>query len=214
MARSKAKSYTPGAPSSMVARVNHLKTLFKYLPESLPFNPTQSFCDINFDFNKDDLTSDGAYAAISQSLRNAFPAGKDGKLTISERGGRMMGLIPVLLLALKQMPDRDREMFRTVWIERLIDASKAAGARVPSKYMFSSSSVCFLIDVVGRGKRALRDTSFSSKKQKTTTTSHAVVGTSTMNEVIFMSPNDLCAEEPLNEDLYEVNSSSIMEAAC
>ena len=122
-----------GPPQKLISRINHLGSLLKYLPTSLPHDPPNS--NYNFGLDSDDVEQEGIWYAFNCNLAACFethriPAG--GSIVFHERGSRLANLIKTLKNAVNKLTvDADRTFLKDVWVERLIKAAELQGAKIP-----------------------------------------------------------------------------------
>ncbi|THV03436.1 hypothetical protein K435DRAFT_747854 [Dendrothele bispora CBS 962.96] len=116
-----------GPSQHLISRINHLRDLLHNLPESIPLNPSNSTYD--FALSPDDIEERGTFGAVSHSLEIGLGQRLDGAIHFQERGYRLEGLISMLKEGVKKMNDVDRTAFESAWLERLIRAAEADGAK-------------------------------------------------------------------------------------
>ncbi|KAF7372598.1 DDE superfamily protein [Mycena venus] len=124
-----------GPPQELISRIMHLHNLLCNLPESLPENPPHSL--YNFHFDEDKLDMGGYFAASGHTLEISFETHllriQGRSILFTERGRRHDDLQKFLKKAVKEMSPGERETFRAAWIERLITAAVASGAKIPPR---------------------------------------------------------------------------------
>ena len=125
-----------GPASSLISRITYLKTLLKNLPTTLPDCPLET--TYHFGLDNEDMTDPdkGIWYACNHNLEVCFETWKlrEGEpIQFTERGIRLEdSLIKQLTTVVKDIQDdAQRGVIRDAWIERLIVAAKAAGARAP-----------------------------------------------------------------------------------
>ncbi|KAJ7257976.1 hypothetical protein B0H12DRAFT_1070413, partial [Mycena haematopus] len=119
-----------GPPQELISRIEHLGSLLKNLPLSLPENPPDSI--YRFYLDPDALEDRGYIGELSHALEVSF-ATHLHPVQFLQRGSSLDALPALLKMAVKGMSPKDREVFRTAWLERLINAAVAAGAKVPAR---------------------------------------------------------------------------------
>lgn len=117
-----------------VARLNHLDTLLKNLPASLPSEPVET--RYHFGLDQSEIAEEGVFFALTQNLERCFqvfalPFGQE--LRFTERGQHCQTLVRVLKDAVRHLSESDRELVADRWIERLIAAAKGSGGTIPKK---------------------------------------------------------------------------------
>jgi hypothetical protein len=122
-----------GPPQALISCINYLNTLFTNLPESLPLNPATS--SYNFGYDMAEAKEEGPYYALNHGLELVFATHElRGKtLLLTEHGSCLVNLIALMKDAVKKLSDSKCDMFKDVWVERLINAAKLSGATMPSK---------------------------------------------------------------------------------
>ncbi|KAJ7834023.1 hypothetical protein B0H14DRAFT_2591082 [Mycena olivaceomarginata] len=119
-----------GPPLELISRIEHLHSLLKNLPASLPENPAES--PYRFYLDPDSLDDRGYLGELSHALEVSFVTHLR-PLQFLQRGSSL-DLLPILLkTAVKHMTDAERDVIRKAWLERLIDAAVTAGAKVPPR---------------------------------------------------------------------------------
>ena len=95
---SSTKKREPGAPSSLINKINYLHELLKNLPETLPLDPLDS--TFHFGFDEEDLNEeDGGYwMALNRNLEICFQRHltRNDCLTINCRSSNWGTLIKML----------------------------------------------------------------------------------------------------------------------
>ncbi|KAJ6448111.1 hypothetical protein C8R45DRAFT_1115497 [Mycena sanguinolenta] len=119
-----------GPPQELISRIEHLRSLVKNLPESLPENPADS--PYRFYLDPEALEDRGYLGELSHVLEVSF-ATHLRPVQFLQRGSSLDGLPAMLKVAVKNMSTSDRDVFRKAWLERLIHAAVAAGAKVPAR---------------------------------------------------------------------------------
>ncbi|KAJ7084664.1 hypothetical protein C8R44DRAFT_894109 [Mycena epipterygia] len=120
-----------GIPREMNTRINHLTSLLKSLPSSLPLDPAES--TYHFKLDPDDVKEEGGAYAFNRALELAFQTHKlrDSTLVFTERGKRVLALEIFLKKTVKEMTLPDARSHQICWVERLITAAKDSGAKIP-----------------------------------------------------------------------------------
>ncbi|KAJ7612906.1 hypothetical protein DFH06DRAFT_1198821 [Mycena polygramma] len=124
-----AKAVT-GPSQELISRIEHLRSLLNNLPESLPENPADS--PYRFYLDPDETKDRGYLGELGHALEVSF-ATHLRPVQFLQRGSCLDPLPVLLKTTVKQMPSRDREIFREAWLERLINAAVAAGAKAPPR---------------------------------------------------------------------------------
>ncbi|KAJ6513471.1 hypothetical protein C8R45DRAFT_1050224 [Mycena sanguinolenta] len=119
-----------GPPQELISRIEHLRSLVNNLPLSLPENPPNS--TYRFYLDPDALEDRGYLGELSHALEVSF-ATHLRPVQFLQRGSSLNALPALLKTTVKQMSTAEREVFRKAWLERLIDAAVAAGAKVPAR---------------------------------------------------------------------------------
>jgi hypothetical protein len=132
-----------GPSQALIARIEHLDSLLKHLPQSLPIDPSVSKYHLNLD--EDILADGGPLAAASRCLELCFETWQmartgDGNIHFRERGSRLKALIVFMKTTVKKMTEADRAVFKDAWLERLIRAAVANGAKIPSVSSYKQNS--------------------------------------------------------------------------
>ena len=131
---SESQKQPTGPALDLISRINHLALLLKNLPLTLPLDPDHS--TYKFGIDPDDEREEGLYYAFNHNLEVCFGTHKlQGKqLHFKERGdsGCYQNLIKMFKKVAKELPDQ-REFLREHWLERLITAANATGAKIPDK---------------------------------------------------------------------------------
>ncbi|KAJ7178437.1 hypothetical protein C8R43DRAFT_942122 [Mycena crocata] len=133
-----------GPPRELVSRIEHLQSLLRNLPASLPNNPADS--PYRFWLSEDKLEDRGYFGEFSHALEVSFATHelRGAPIMFHQRGTSLDSALPSLMKStVKKLTDGEREAFRTGWLERLITAALASGARIPpraTKRKASSSS--------------------------------------------------------------------------
>ncbi|KAJ6607780.1 hypothetical protein B0H10DRAFT_1955972 [Mycena sp. CBHHK59/15] len=122
-----------GPPRELIARIEHLQSLLCNLPTSLPENPIDS--TYRFYLEDEKLEDRGYLGELSHALEVSFATHelRGAPIRFLQRGTSLDVLPAMLKTAVKKMTDKDREAFRTAWLERLITAAVASGATVPPR---------------------------------------------------------------------------------
>lgn len=122
-----------GPSSTLVRRIDHLKELLKHLPKSLPEKPQESTYHFGVNVEEVKRSDEGYWYFFSQNLEVCFQTHllRDEPLLFKERGERLDGLIKFLKESMKWLSAADQELFRDSWLERLIQAAEASGAKIP-----------------------------------------------------------------------------------
>ncbi|THU88058.1 hypothetical protein K435DRAFT_830622 [Dendrothele bispora CBS 962.96] len=134
----------PGIPTELSSRLSCLANYLKHLPAELPLDPQDS--SYHFALDPDHVAEEGFFYAANKNLEICFqtwskPRDWDGFLEITERGKRLEDLVKMLKYTLKCECDvGSRKLLVEKWVERLIDAAKRAGAKIPSKRKADSES--------------------------------------------------------------------------
>nr|GAT46371.1 predicted protein [Mycena chlorophos] len=121
-----------GPSQQLIARVEYLGDLLKHLPNSLPQKPAY---EPRLDLALGDIDEDrGMFGTASWVLEVAFKLhATGGKIKIQERGPHIQALIPFLKQVFHQLDKKDRQPWANAWLDRLLQAAKDAGAKMPSK---------------------------------------------------------------------------------
>lgn len=119
-----------GPPQELISRIEHLRSLLKNLPTSLPENPADS--PYRFYLDPDALDDRGYLGELSHALEVSFVT-HQRPLQFLQRGSSLDPLPALLKTAVKHMSSAERDVFRQAWLQRLIDAASAAGAKVPPR---------------------------------------------------------------------------------
>lgn len=131
MSRPPAKVFN-GPAQKHVSRLKHLEKLLDNLPKSLPENPPDS--RYRFGLNPDDLKDGGYWQALNRNLECCFETHKlDGKpLVFTECGENLRKLVSTLKTTIFWLQDHDqRALIHTAWLDRLVKAAEASGAKIP-----------------------------------------------------------------------------------
>ncbi|KAJ7905213.1 hypothetical protein B0H13DRAFT_1881222 [Mycena leptocephala] len=135
MASSSKNKVPMGPPQELISRITHLHNLLCNLPESLPENPAHSLYQFHFD--NDRLEMGGYFAAAGHALEVSFETHllriQGRPILFTERGCRHDDLQKFLKKAVKGMSPGERVTFQEAWIERLITAAMASGAKIPPR---------------------------------------------------------------------------------
>ncbi|KAK7036322.1 hypothetical protein R3P38DRAFT_2517849, partial [Favolaschia claudopus] len=130
----KVKAVT-GPPQALVSRIEHLHTLLRNLPASIPENPPHSL--YKFALDPERVKDTGYFSAVGHALEISFEthllAIQGRPLLFVERGERLELLIKMLKSVIKKMTPSDRTCLQEAWIERLITGATNSGAQIPSK---------------------------------------------------------------------------------
>src|ERR1700761_1900948 len=124
-----AKAVT-GPSQELISRIELLRTLLNNLPESLPENPADS--PYRFYLDPDETKDRGYLGELGHALEVSF-ATHLRPVQFLQRGSSLDALPILLKTTVKQMPSKDRDIFREAWLERLINAAVAAGAKAPPR---------------------------------------------------------------------------------
>lgn len=145
-----------GPLQDLMSRVAYLAELFKNLPKTLPDAPAES--TYYFGLDPDDVTEESHWVALNRNLEICFQThllyGRP--LLLKERGVRLETLITLFKTTLKELSESDRELFRESWLERLISAAQACGAKIPPYVLTNILGFHSLISIsqIRRKKRA------------------------------------------------------------
>ncbi|KAJ7815906.1 hypothetical protein B0H14DRAFT_2603093 [Mycena olivaceomarginata] len=120
-----------GPPRELIARIEHLRTLLRNLPTSLPENPPDS--RYRFYLESDALEDRGYIGELSHALEVSFETHRlqGAPIRFLQRGSSLDSLPVLMKTAVKHMSSSDREVFWKAWLERLIDSAVASGAKIP-----------------------------------------------------------------------------------
>ncbi|KAK1221287.1 hypothetical protein PQX77_015907 [Marasmius sp. AFHP31] len=130
-----------GPPRHLIERINHLASLMRGLPESLPLNPPASESRYHFELDRSEFEERGVLGTVSRALEVTLGQSTDGIITFSEWGTRVEEDLPKMMkLAVREMNEGDRKVFSEAWLERLIRCAKDFGAKVPKKRKKKSPS--------------------------------------------------------------------------
>ncbi|KAH9927827.1 uncharacterized protein B0H18DRAFT_1118347 [Fomitopsis serialis] len=124
----------PALSNTLIARINHLASLVRNLPSSLPLEPSKSM--YQFSLDADFEKEEGTFAAFSRTLECVFQThtlGRDEEIIFTERGRRCEDLIHFFKTCMRPMTGSERETIRTAWLEWLIRGAKATGGSIPKK---------------------------------------------------------------------------------
>ncbi|KAK6980814.1 hypothetical protein R3P38DRAFT_2808824 [Favolaschia claudopus] len=121
-----------GQPRELVARIEHLRSLLRNLPQSLPENPPDSPYRFYLDPEKvDDIGYLGELGhALEVSFQTHLLHGEP--ILFRQRESNLEALPALLKTAVKNLSEKDRGTVKDAWIERLITAAVASGAKIPS----------------------------------------------------------------------------------
>jgi hypothetical protein len=126
------KESRTGVPSKYAAQLDHLQSLLKNLPESLPNSPPIS--TYQFGLDPDDITSElGSWYALNRNLEICFETYRGLEITISERGSRIQSVVQHIKGLLKMLSTSNRELTVEKWVEGLISAAVRVGAKIPTQ---------------------------------------------------------------------------------
>ncbi|KAI0689287.1 hypothetical protein BC835DRAFT_1308424 [Cytidiella melzeri] len=134
MTQKKSTKKQEGPPQALISRITFLQKLLTKLPDTLPLNPDTSL--YNFSIDSESIKEFGALGAFSKTMETCFETFKrrDGVIEFTERGRRLeKDLIGVMKVAVKEMSDKDREVFQEAWLERLIKTAERNGVKVEWK---------------------------------------------------------------------------------
>ena len=127
-----------GPSSELIAWIDHLHGLLRNLPESLPLNPRPSNYQ-GFGLDAEAIAEEGVWYAFNQNMEVNFqthkmPRGVGASLGLLERGECWNSMIRMMKDAVKSMTnDGDREFLHKTWVDRIIRAAEAHGAKIPAK---------------------------------------------------------------------------------
>jgi len=123
----------PGPSQELVSRIKHLAALLENLPSTLPLDPKDSIYYFVLDSEK--VMDKGIFGAFGSCMEVCFETykTKDGDIHFTERGKQLEQLTELMKTAIKTMSDQERVVFHKVWLERLIRAGVADGAKIPVK---------------------------------------------------------------------------------
>ena len=124
-----------GVPSELNTQINYLAALLKHLPLSLPLDPPDEMSKYQFRFDDGDVAEEGLYFAFNRCLENCFEThllAPNATIIFKECGHRSWALISMLQRVMKELPD-ERKFISDHWVERLVKAAQAAGAKIPRK---------------------------------------------------------------------------------
>ncbi|KAL1738695.1 hypothetical protein HDZ31DRAFT_69722 [Schizophyllum fasciatum] len=117
-----------GPPQKLISRIDFLRDLLKNLPDSLPILDEQHSA-YQFGLDYDSLEDRGPLGSFSHSMEIYFKTHQNQHLQITERGPRLHDdLIKMMKAAVNLMSEKDREVFRDAWLERMIAAAVHAGS--------------------------------------------------------------------------------------
>jgi hypothetical protein len=117
--------------STIHSRLLLLAQLFESLPETIPYNPVTS--QYNFSINTAEMDEDdGAYQLVNRCLEVSFQTHVEQNFKILERGQHLLELVQLLKWAVENMPPSEHDFLRDVWVECLIRAAEASGAKLES----------------------------------------------------------------------------------
>lgn len=119
-----------GPAYEQVQRINYLSSLFHGLPSTLSENPSAYPISIN----EEKLEEGGSFAALGHALELTFNTWSTPNIVLSERSDAALDqVIKTIKAHFKTMASSEREAFLATWVERLVTAAKAAGAKPPAK---------------------------------------------------------------------------------
>lgn len=107
--------------------LENLKTLFSCLPSDLPVDPVNS-C-LNFELDPDLIAEEGWGVEFNHRMEVAWRTWK-GPIQVLERGTNLDKCIALLELALEQIDGPLKEVWVGGWIDKLCEATIAAGSRL------------------------------------------------------------------------------------
>ncbi|KAE9393905.1 hypothetical protein BT96DRAFT_958958 [Gymnopus androsaceus JB14] len=116
-------------PKELDTHLKYLKDLLSNLPSHLPLSPSPS--NHRFSLDDDDVKEEGYGYALNHCLELTFKTsslGSGGKLVIQERGHCFTDLMTI-----------DRDFYVLRWVDRVIEAALAAGAKIPKRKLVLSS---------------------------------------------------------------------------
>ncbi|KAK6971316.1 hypothetical protein R3P38DRAFT_2813969 [Favolaschia claudopus] len=124
-----------GIPRELSTKMNHLGSLMKHLPQSLPLNPSATDSKYHFHLDPDDVKEEGEVYAFNRTLEVCFETHKLGgaKLLFTERGDRLVALEKFFKAFIKSESLPEARGHQNRWIDRLIQAAKDSGAKIPKK---------------------------------------------------------------------------------
>ena len=126
-----------GPLSQLMAQLNHLQSLLKNLPDTLPLNPTPSH--YGFGLNSKSIAEEGVWYAFNHNMEVNFEThkmwgDKSGSLVLREQGECWMQLVQTMKDTIKMLTKDDEHNFLCeIWLEWLIRTAEAHGAKIPSK---------------------------------------------------------------------------------
>jgi hypothetical protein len=121
-----------GPSAALIASIDHLSNLLKNLPQDLPLPETANDAKYQFYLDEDDVKKEGLYYALNRRLEVCFQTHQQPTILFEERGNHMKNLIGMLKRVVKGEPGQ-REFIEKHWVERLTEAAKASGAKIPDK---------------------------------------------------------------------------------
>ncbi|KAJ7257418.1 hypothetical protein C8J57DRAFT_1516876 [Mycena rebaudengoi] len=128
-----------GPTQTLVSRIDHLHTLLRHLPNSLPENPSHSQYDFGLDPKSNSILNDGGgyFGAVGHILEVSFQTHlllmQNRPLLFTERGLRLEAMVKLLKGGVKNMSPGERISFQERWIERLITGAIDSGAKITKK---------------------------------------------------------------------------------
>ncbi|KAJ6629885.1 hypothetical protein B0H10DRAFT_1939511 [Mycena sp. CBHHK59/15] len=123
-----------GIPREINTCINHLATLLKHLPISIPLDPPDSKSTYHFGLDPEDVKQEGMIYTFNRNLEVSFQTHKlyDGTLIFKEHVKRLVALEKLIKRVVKEtmLPDACSHQVR--WIDRLITATVDSGAKMPN----------------------------------------------------------------------------------
>ncbi|KAJ7736790.1 hypothetical protein B0H14DRAFT_3612016 [Mycena olivaceomarginata] len=101
-----------GPPRELIARIEHLRTLLRNLPTSLPENPPDS--RYRFYLESDALEDLGYIGELSHALEVSFDGSGD------YNGPESSAALPATVNTTSQMEKEGRELHRTIYEEEVV----------------------------------------------------------------------------------------------
>ena len=152
MTKHKTDKTLPGPPLELTSRINHLSNLLLHLPLTLPLDPSKS--KYSFFLDPDEVTDKGIFGAFGNRMESCFETykAKDQPIHFTERGKRLKALADLMKTAVGKMTDGERTVFREVWLERLIRAAIADGAKIPPKNLRQKRAGSVDLDLTSVGR--------------------------------------------------------------
>ena len=166
MMKRKTDKTLPGPPLELTSRINHLLNLLLHLPLTLPLDPPES--KYSFFLDPDEVTDKGIFGAFGNCMESCFETykAKDQPIHFMEQGKRLKVLTDLMKTTVGKMTDGERTVFREVWLERLIRAAIADGAKIPPKNSRRKRAGSVDLDLTSVGRLAVTNKAVLSKRAR------------------------------------------------